>query len=116
MYIYSVIIAHKNLMGLLRRTLDSIPQRSDIQTIIVDDNSDIAAEEWAAFMKNYEQEELVLTKEGRGAGYARNVGLTRARGRWIIFADADGLRYKFPCLAGKMMRRDFIEFTRMSST
>ena len=33
--------------------------------------------------------EVLFTKEGKGAGYARNIGLSHARGKWIIFADAD---------------------------
>ena len=33
--------------------------------------------------------EILFTKEGKGAGYARNIGLSHARGKWIIFADAD---------------------------
>ncbi|WP_430438555.1 glycosyltransferase [Phocaeicola vulgatus] len=36
---YSIIIPHKNSAGLLQRCLDSIPQRDDIQIIIIDDNS-----------------------------------------------------------------------------
>lgn len=37
--VYSIIIPHKNIPDLLRRCLDSIPQRPDIQIIVVDDNS-----------------------------------------------------------------------------
>lgn len=37
---YSFIIPHHNGLILLNRLLDSIPQRSDIEIIVVDDNSD----------------------------------------------------------------------------
>ena len=37
---YSIIIPHRNIPLLLRRCLDSIPRRMDIQIIVVDDNSD----------------------------------------------------------------------------
>jgi glycosyltransferase involved in cell wall biosynthesis len=30
-----------------------------------------------------------LTKEGKGGGYARNIGLQYAKGTWVIFSDAD---------------------------
>lgn len=37
---YSIIIPHKNIPDLLQRCLNSIPRRTDIQIIVVDDNSD----------------------------------------------------------------------------
>lgn len=37
---YSIIIPHKNIPKLLRRCLDTIPRREDVQVIMVDDNSD----------------------------------------------------------------------------
>ena len=45
--------------------LDSIPQRPDVQVLVVED------------------------PEGRGGGYARNQALPQAIGRWLLFADAD---------------------------
>jgi len=32
---------------------------------------------------------VIFTKEGKGAGYARNVGLEHAKGEWLLFVDAD---------------------------
>ena len=87
---YSIIIPHKDIPDLLQRCLDSIPVRDDVQVIVVDDNSDPAKVDFGHFPqwngKNYEYH---VTKEGKGAGYARNVGLDHAQGRWIVFADAD---------------------------
>ena len=37
---FSIIIPTKNIPDLLQRCLESIPQRSDIEIIVVDDNSD----------------------------------------------------------------------------
>ena len=39
-YTYSFIIPHKNCPNLLQRCVDSIPERDDVQVIVVDDNSD----------------------------------------------------------------------------
>lgn len=87
---YSIIIPHKNIPDLLQRCLDSIPRREDIQIIVVDDNSDIDKVDFERFPGNGEPcVEVFFTKEGKGAGYARNVGLTHAKGRWLLFADAD---------------------------
>lgn len=87
---YSVIIPHKNSPDLLLRCLQSIPQREDIQIIVVDDNSDAKRVNFEHFPgKGISGIDIYFTKEGRGAGYVRNVGLKHARGEWLIFADAD---------------------------
>jgi glycosyltransferase involved in cell wall biosynthesis len=88
--VFSVIIPHKNIPDLLQRCLDSIPKRDDIQIIVVDDNSDASQVDFNNFPGlNDKHVELYLTKEGIGAGYARNIGLLHAKGKWLLFADAD---------------------------
>ena len=87
---YSIIIPHRNIPELLVRCIDSIPERDDIQVIVVDDNSDDAD----TFLQKYPElsrpdVEFYFTKEGNGPGYARNVGMQYATGKWIMFADAD---------------------------
>lgn len=62
---FSIIIPHHGTPDLLERCLQSIPTREDIQLIVIEDT------------------------EGRGAGIARNQGLEQAKGKWVIFADAD---------------------------
>jgi glycosyltransferase involved in cell wall biosynthesis len=88
--IFSIIIPHKNIPDLLQRCLNSIPRRDDIQIIVVDDNSDADKVDFSRFPGLEDKYvEVYLTKEGRGAGYARNVGLEHATGKWLLFADAD---------------------------
>ncbi len=90
MYNYSIIIPHKNLPTFLQRCLDSIPDRDDVETIIVDDNSDLSVVDFEKFpglqKKNVQ---VVFDKSGLGAGHARNVGLLKASGKWLVFADCD---------------------------
>lgn len=87
---YSIIIPHKNIPELLRRCLTSIPKREDVQIIVIDDNSDPSIINFSNFPGIGEpRTEVYLTKEGKGAGYARNIGLQKAKGKWIVFADAD---------------------------
>ena len=89
---YSIIIPHKNIPDLLQRCLDSIPVRDDVQVIVVDDNSDAEKVDFDRFPRwKGEQYDYFLTKEGKGAGYARNVGLKYAKGEWLVFLDADDL-------------------------
>lgn len=72
----TVLIPHKNNQVLLEKCLSSIPLRDDIQVIVVDDNSDPEIVDFNHFPRwsgiNYE---CYFTKEGRGAGFARNEGL-----------------------------------------
>lgn len=87
---YSFIIPTRNLTTLLRRCLDSIPHRDDVQIIVVDDNSDpdiIDFEHYPGM--NEPCTEVIFTKEGKGAGYARNCGIKAAKGKWLIFSDSD---------------------------
>jgi glycosyltransferase involved in cell wall biosynthesis len=87
---YSIIIPHKGIPDLLMRCLRSIPVSEDIQVIVVDDNSvgaDTYLERYSELSRPYL--EFVRTTKGGGAGYARNVGLEHAKGKWILFADAD---------------------------
>lgn len=88
--LYSIIIPHKNLPNLLQRCLDSIPQRDDMEVIIVDDSSDPGIVDFNNFPgSNREDVTVVFDKSCMGAGRARNIGLGHAKGRWILFADAD---------------------------
>lgn len=87
---YSFIIPHKNTPNLLKRCIDSIPKRPDVEVIIVDDNSDASIVNFDNFpCSNNSNVKVVITKEGLGAGYARNKGLEIAQGRWLVFADSD---------------------------
>ncbi len=84
---YSFIIPHKNCPELLKRCINSIPVRKDIQIIIIDDNSDIDKK---PSIDRGGLEIVILDKSNsKGAGKARNVGLKQAKGKWLLFADAD---------------------------
>ena len=87
---FSIIIPHKDIPDLLMRCLKSIPVSEDIQVIVVDDNSadaDTYLDKYPELSRPYL--EFVRTTKGGGAGYARNVGLELAKGKWLLFADAD---------------------------
>ena len=90
MYNYSIIIPHHNIPKLLERLLYSIPIRDDLEVIVVDDNSDKEIVDFEHFpglgRKNCK---VIFDKKGGGGGYARNLGLKEARGKWVLFADAD---------------------------
>lgn len=85
---YSFIIPHKNTPLLLKRCIESIPCRMDIQIIVVDDNTPYID---STFFENkgYGDFLFLKSKENKGAGAVRNLGIKQAVGKWIIFADAD---------------------------
>ena len=87
---YSIIIPHKNVPTLLERCLTSIPERDDTEIIIVDDNSDPKIVDFNYFPgSGRKNTRCFFIKDNRGAGYARNVGIENATGKWLLFADAD---------------------------
>ena len=84
---YSIIIPHHNTPVLLKRLVDSIPQREDIEIIVVDDNSDADKK---ADVKRPGVTTIFVDKDHTGgAGKARNTGMDNAHGKWLLFADAD---------------------------
>lgn len=87
---YSIIIPHHNIPNLLKRCLDSIPERTDVQVIVVDDHSN---DDVITILKQLEKENplysFVYLENNCGGGKARNIGLSLAKGRFVFFADAD---------------------------
>ena len=87
---FSIIIPHYDIPDLLMRCLKSIPVSEDIQVIVVDDNSpdaDTYLERYPELSRPYL--EFIRAPKNGGAGYARNIGLNHAKGKWLLFADAD---------------------------
>ena len=71
---YSIIIPHKNTPDLLYRCINSIPQRKDLEIIIVDDNSSENIVDFDNFPGlNRENTTVIFNKAGKGAGNARNI-------------------------------------------
>ena len=86
---YSIIIPHKNSIKSLLRLCDSIPDSDSIQVIIIDDKSDIEVVKQIQDIKLNNNVEFVFCNISNGAGGARNLGVQEAKGKWILFADAD---------------------------
>lgn len=105
---YSIIIPHKDIPDLLQRCLDSIPQRDDVEVVVVDDNSDPQKVDFEHFPGLERKDTHVyFNKDGMGAGHARNVGLDHAHGRWVVFADADDFFTEDMCsLLDEMVNRE----------
>lgn len=88
MYNYSVVIPYRDIYDLLLRVCGSIPDREDIQVIIVD-NSVVPLPSDKIPVKQHARVDFLTSDPTKGAGHARNVGLAKTEGRWLVFADAD---------------------------
>lgn len=89
-YRYSVVIPHYNSAEMLKRMLKSIPEREDLQVIVADDCSKPEEQEKLRQLK-HKNLTLLFQKENKGAGAARNLGLSHVEGKWVTFADADDM-------------------------
>lgn len=89
----SIIIPHYNTSQLLSKLLYAIPQKKEIEVIVIDDNSDRTAEleECVAIHEKRGITFLKNTHSNNGGGAARNVGIENASGEWIMFCDADDM-------------------------
>lgn len=88
---YSLVIPTHNSSPYIANLLDSIPARDDIEILLVDDHSkDFDA--LSRLIKAYSSNLTIKLLQHTGvnsAGAARNVGLSAAQGKWVIFADSD---------------------------
>lgn len=85
---YSVIIPFRDCTDFLYIACSSIPNRDDIQIIVVDNaQNPIGADAIKNFGKN--KIEYYISSPTKGAGCARNEGLKHAKGKFLLFLDAD---------------------------
>lgn len=87
----SFIIPVYNTEKYLRKCLDSIINQTfkDIEIICINDES---PDNSLAVLEEYAQKDsrvVVLSQKNSGQGVARNLGLSKARGKYIIFVDSD---------------------------
>lgn len=88
-YNYSVIIPHFTRDGntdALRRAVDSVPDRNDIQVFVVDNSLTPIPNN--LFSKRHNVI-IVYSPNERKAGGARNVGIDNSDAKWFLFLDAD---------------------------
>lgn len=90
MFNLSIIIPHYNSPLLLKKLLVSIPDKNDIELLVIDDNSNEGLKEYEALKEEFRfVKYLSNNRINKGAGSCRNIGLDAATGRWLLFADAD---------------------------
>lgn len=88
MILFSIIIPHYTTEGtdFLKKAVQSIPERNDIEVLIVD-NSPVSIN--VDLFQGRLNTNIYYSDNNLGAGGARNVGLEHACGKWLLFLDAD---------------------------
>lgn len=87
-YNYSIIVPYRDKYELFLKAVESIPDREDIQIIIVDNSPETLHQELVP-SKIHSTIEYKTSSPTKGAGCARNVGLSSVKGRFVLFLDAD---------------------------
>ncbi len=87
---FSVVIPVYNRADLIGQTIDSIlaQEFTDFEIIAVDDGS---ADATLQILSQYGTRVTTLQQPNQGPGAARNLGISRAIGRYIAFLDSDDL-------------------------
>lgn len=87
----SVVVPVYNAEKYLSRCIDSVVSQSlrNIEILLVDDGSTDSSAEIMARYKENDERIRVIMQSNKGAGAARNVGLSVARGRYLSFLDSD---------------------------
>ena len=94
---YSVIIPAFNCAGSIAKTVESVQKAGlpDCEIIIVDDGStDGTTGSLDALCKRYGNI-FAFSQANGGASSARNLGLQKARGDYVLFVDADEQKEKY---------------------
>ena len=88
----SVIIPIYNTEQYLRECLDSVVNQTlrDIEIICIDDKS---TDNSLSILEEYKKKDkrimIIKQKTNQGQGTARNIGIKKAKGKYIMFVDAD---------------------------
>lgn len=87
----SVITPTHNSSQFIEKLLDSIPKDPAIEVVLVDDHS----KDYDNLVKVVNghkiasQIKILQNHQPNSAGTSRNIGLSKARGKWVVFADSD---------------------------
>lgn len=87
----SVVVPAYNAESCISRMLKSLCawRGNDIEIIVVDDGSEDSTVSLVRNFVELDKRVRLITQTNRGRSVARNVGLSAAEGKWIMFADAD---------------------------
>ncbi|WP_195854016.1 glycosyltransferase family 2 protein [Aerococcus tenax] len=88
----SVVIPNYNRANIIQRAISSALNQtySNVEVIVVDDcSTDNSKNILTAIEQKNEQVRVFFSTNNRGANYCRNVGVKKAKGKFIAFLDSD---------------------------
>ena len=94
MQLVSVIIPYHRKIKFIKKTINSIKNQTykNLEIIIIYDDEDYSDLKYIKKIKRSDSRiKLILNKNILGAGESRNLGIKKARGKYIAFLDADDL-------------------------
>ncbi len=92
MMLISIIIPYYKKRDFIKRTIKSVKHQTykNLEIIIIyDDNNDSDLKLLKQIKASDKRIRLFVNKKSLGAGKARNIGISKARGEYIAFLDAD---------------------------
>lgn len=92
----SIIVPVYNTEKYLKKCLDSIVEQSydNLEIILIDDGSNDNSKKICLEYAKKDNRIIYIEKENGGAATARNLGISKANGKYIGFVDSDDIIYK----------------------
>lgn len=87
----SVVIPVYNAAAFLERCLDSVLKQTwtDFEVLLINDGSTDASEEIGKLYSKKDKRISLFSQKNAGPSAARNLGMDKANGRFVVFIDAD---------------------------
>lgn len=88
---FSIVVPVYNVEAYLEQCIDSILSQTytDFEIIMVNDGSTDSSAEICSQYEKRDSRNIIIHKENGGLSDARNVGLLKAKGDYVIFTDSD---------------------------
>ncbi len=87
--IIPIFNSERTLSNCLESIFNDIPNFQYEVVAINDGSSDNSLEILEIFLKKYKEKIKIISQENKGVSEARNCGINKATGEWIMFVDAD---------------------------
>tara|TARA_A100001011_G_scaffold45384_1_gene42468 strand:- start:3081 stop:3830 length:750 start_codon:yes stop_codon:yes gene_type:complete len=90
----TIIIPYFKKKSFFKETINSVYNQTykNYEVILIYDDIDKSELEYAKYiLKKIKKKKIIINKKNLGAGISRNIGIKKAKGKYIAFLDADDL-------------------------